>query len=368
MSLFRRTRPPAAKVTHGDIRELYALLTSVRSDKQLLEEVVERMNEGVLILSEALIPKFVNAAARRMLGLPQVSLPSRVAPEEILSVGRRCLYEGQVAEEIVHIRSGGQAMSTAVSAWLLGQDGVIVFLRDVTEELRTQRMRRQFVAHASHELKTPVASVLALAEAIHEAARDDPDAAAWLSERMVKEADRLGRLVVDLLDLSKVEDPSSISLSRVSLSEITSAEAARAAPEAERKGIALIPRIEQSITVRGDAEQLALMVRNLLDNAVRYTDELGEVSLALFRDGGEVVVQIRDNGIGIPLRARSRVFERFFRVDDGRSRDRGGTGLGLAIVKHVVDLHGGLVELDTELGEGSTFTVRLPAPPPFEDL
>jgi two-component system, OmpR family, sensor histidine kinase SenX3 len=217
------------------------------------------------------------------------------------------------------------------------------------------------VANASHELKSPVASLQALADAIRDAVRDDPETARRFADRLIIESDRLGRLIADLLDLSRLEDPVSVSSHPMELSSVARAQAAALRPEASAKDLGLVERIDSGVWVKGDEQQLGLMIRNLLDNALRYTPGGGTIEIEVAREGGDAIVRVRDSGIGIPLNAQSRVFERFYRVDKDRSRDRGGTGLGLSIVRHVAELHAGHVAVESELGRGSTFTVRLPA-------
>lgn len=238
--------------------------------------------------------------------------------------------------------------------------GAVVVLEDVTEELRTQRIRREFVAHASHELKSPVASMQTLAEALRQAVDDDPEAAARFSDRIVFESARLGRLIAALLDLSRLEDPQSLPDEGVDVGAAAESAVDDVTGEAQSKRISIRTNLGIGVWVRGHEAQLNLLVRNLVENAIRYTQEGGTVHVYVRQEGGTAVVRVSDNGMGIPLEAQGRVFERFFRVDKARSRDKGGTGLGLAIVKHVAELHGGTVELESELGRGSTFTARLP--------
>jgi signal transduction histidine kinase len=329
-------------------------------EKALTEEILERMDEGVVLFSDVLAPVIANRAARRMLGVRGDSLPPRLASEGVLSVARRALAEGAGAEDTVSIWPGRRRLRVrAVPRQNHG--GVLVVLQDVTEELRTQQIRRQFVANASHELKSPVASLQALAEAIRQAARDDAATAERFATRLVAEADRLGRLIADLLDLSRLEDPVNTSTTAIDLASVARQAVEDTSPSARAKHVTVMAQIAADAWVRGDEQQLGLLVRNLLDNAVRYTYDGGSVWIDVFREGDEVVVRVADNGMGIPLQAQTRIFERFYRVDKDRSRERGGTGLGLSIVKHVADSHGGHVGVDSELGEGSTFTARLPA-------
>jgi two-component system, OmpR family, phosphate regulon sensor histidine kinase PhoR len=252
--------------------------------------------------------------------------------------------------------------SVLVSAQALSDhSGVLVSLRDISSEQRALRQRRQFVSHASHELKSPVASIQALAEAISQASDDDPAAVKQFTDKMLQETARVARLVKDLLDLSRIEDPASFRREAVDVSQIAKRLIGEFDPSITSKALRLRAEIQEQVLVQADDQQVSLLIRNLLDNAVRYTERAGSITVRVMRDGGQAVIQVSDDGIGIPLKAQARVFERFYRVDEGRSRDLGGSGLGLAIVKHVTDLYGGRVELQSEFGEGSTFTAYLPA-------
>jgi signal transduction histidine kinase len=329
-------------------------------ERALHAEVLDRVEEGVVLFDEVLVPIVANRTARRMLDVRGESLPPRFASEGVLSVARRAIVEGQATDEVVSIWPGRRRLRVRAVP-RTDQGGAIVVMQDITEDLHTQRVRQQFVANASHELKSPVASLEALAEAIGQAVRDDPPAAERFATRLISEAERLGRLVSDLLDLSRLEDPVNISTTPIDLSNVTRHMLEAAEPVANAKQMSITARVASDVWVRGDEQQLGLMIRNLLDNAIRYTPERGAVWLDVFREGDDVVVRVADNGIGIPLAAQARVFERFYRVNTDRSRETGGTGLGLSIVKHVAEFHGGHVGVVSELGEGSVFTARLPA-------
>lgn len=349
------SRPHSAALPAPEKPEIESLAWA---NKQA-DEILERMGEGVLLLDRDLIPIMANAAARNMLGFQDSDLPGRLPSEEVLEVARRA-KTGADVEEALHIWFP-LPMNLSVKTTLLEHDGkVLVLLRDATQEVLAQRIRREFVSHASHELKSPVAGLQALAEAVYGAVHDDPEAAGRFSKRMVLEADRLGRLVRDLLDLSRLEDPTNIPSEPADLSAVGRAEMEAHSATAQEKGIALSSRVAPGVWLRGDEQQLRLMIRNLLDNALRYTPTGGRVSLDVFREGDNAYVRVSDDGPGIPLEAQGRVFERFYRVDRARARDKGGTGLGLAIVKHVAEIHGGYVDLRSNLGEGSVFTAQLP--------
>ena len=326
-----------------------------------LWELLDQIDEGVLILDERLRPTLANAAASRILGVQGDRLPARLPSEEVAVVARRTQRDGAEAEELLKLWYPRRSTIKARALPVTGTPDLLIVLQDVTEEVLAQKIRTEFVAHASHELKSPVAGLQALAEAVQQAAGNDPQTVERFAGKMVAEAGRLARLITDLLDLSRLEEPGRMPDEPTDLSAVAHRELAQVRPMAETKGMQLEAQIQEHIWVRGDDQQLSLMVGNLLENAVRYTPEGGLVRLELTMVGTDAAVTVVDTGIGIPLEAQGRVFERFFRVDRARSRARGGTGLGLAIVKHVAELHGGEVSVQSELGRGSTFTARVPA-------
>jgi signal transduction histidine kinase len=225
-------------------------------------------------------------------------------------------------------------------------------------------LRRDFVANASHELKTPVAAVRALAETLLTALPEDPESGRRFAERIGREAERLDALARDLLDLSRVER-GTLDVEPVDLVGLAKEVAGGYADLAEERRIRLRAELQPQVSVRGDRAQLGLLLSNLLDNALRYTPARGTVYVRLDTAESRAVLQVADTGEGIPAGELPRVFERFYRVDKARARQTGGTGLGLAIVRHVAEAHGGTVRVESELGRGSTFTVALPiAGPP----
>jgi two-component system phosphate regulon sensor histidine kinase PhoR len=238
----------------------------------------------------------------------------------------------------------------------------LLVVRDVTEARRLTAIRRDFVANASHELKTPVASIRAAAETLRDGAIDDPPAARRFTEQLEREAVRMSRIVADLLDLSRLETGSEMD-GQVRLDTLAADEVERMGDAATLQGVTISVEAQTVPAVRGSPRDLSLMVRNLIDNAVRYTGEGGSVTVSVWADGSSVVVRVADTGIGIPQRELPRIFERFYRVDRARSRETGGTGLGLSIVRHVTENHGGEVTVTSELGQGSVFEVRLPTAP-----
>jgi signal transduction histidine kinase len=350
----RRLNPKLVQVKEQIADDSEPAVVTSRSDS-----ILELIDEGVFIVDAALTAVYANRSARTLLGTGD-ALPARFPSDDLLSIARRVVVEQNEVEDVIDLRTPSRVSLHVRAFSLPDMGGVVLLLRDISDDQRNQRVRRQFVMHASHELKTPIAGILLLAEAVSDAATNDPERTRHFAASLLKESQRLTRLVADLLDLSRLEDPGTIANSIADLSAIAASELAESLPHAESKAIAVRTSIDEGIRVRGDEAQLALMIRNLLDNAVRYTPSEGEVSIAVTTVDSEAVLQVSDTGAGIPLRDQARVFERFYRVDKGRSRDQGGTGLGLAIVKHVADLHGGHVGVTSQLGEGSTFTVVLP--------
>jgi two-component system sensor histidine kinase SenX3 len=238
--------------------------------------------------------------------------------------------------------------------------GALAVVDDVSERRRLEATRRDFVANISHELRTPIGAVGLLAETL--LAEDDPDVANRLAERIVAEAFRLARTIEDLLVLSTIESGETPERERVPVHQVVAEAVERIRPAAEQAGIDIaVSEPDRRIGILGDRRQVTSALYNLLDNAVKYSDAGSQVEVSAATDGVDVVVRVRDHGIGIPKGDLERVFERFYRVDQARSRTTGGTGLGLAIVRHVATNHLGDVRVDSRLGEGSTFELILPS-------
>jgi signal transduction histidine kinase len=320
----------------------------------LLEEVLARFPHGVVVVDGDEQVIYMNPVAVTLAGGESAHL-SGLTPHRLQTLIRQVLSEGVPRSQDVEQVSPQAVLS--VSAIPAGRH-VVAVVTDVTEQRRVEQMRRDFVADASHELKTPLASITASLEALRIALHRRPDRVEEFVSRVEAGVGQLARIVEDLLDLSRLES-SHLEMTRVDLARLAGEEAARFASKAEAAGIELVVELNPA-EVDGSPRDLALAIRNLCDNAIRYTDAGGKVVLRVFPDADRAVVEVADNGIGIPRRALSRVFERFYRVDSARSRATGGTGLGLAIVKHVVQRHGGTVTVESELGAGSTFRVSLP--------
>ncbi len=239
--------------------------------------------------------------------------------------------------------------------------GTMVIIADMTEQRRVDEVRRDFVANVSHELKTPVGAISLLAEALSE--QDDPETTDRLTGRLQLEAIRLGNTIDDLLALSEIESDQLHPVD-VKVDDVIAGALSRSLGAALQREIPLrVAQPPDSLIIRGDRRQLISALGNLVDNAVKYSDPGSDVWIRAEREDDNIVIQVQDHGIGIPASDLERIFERFYRVDPGRSRNTGGTGLGLSIVRHVVVNHEGRIAVTSTEGAGTTFTLVLPAVP-----
>lgn len=325
--------------------------------RRLLDSVLGALPQGVLLISEDDRILYANETSEDLLG-PFEDRVSTIAPRGF----HRCVRAARegAGERTTELERGSPRRILSLTATLLeGESRVLVVVEDVTGSKRIEAIRRDFVADASHELKTPVASILATAETLQLALTRDPDRARTFAERMEASARQLARIVDDLLDLSRLESSDRqfepLRLDRVVADEVDSVRG-----RARESGIELTVDLDE-IEIMGSDADIGLAVRNLCDNALRYTDSGGSVNVGLKQANAMAEISVTDTGVGIPTRSLERVFERFYRVDEARSRATGGTGLGLSIVRHVAQRHGGSVEVTSQLGVGSTFTIRLPS-------
>jgi two-component system phosphate regulon sensor histidine kinase PhoR len=245
----------------------------------------------------------------------------------------------------------------------LAAEGAVLLLHDISELRRLERVRRDFVANVSHEFRTPLTAIQGFAETLLSGALEDAQNNRRFLEIIREHAVRLGRLTEDLLKLSQIEGRKmEMEFRPVDLRPLVESCLETARLEAAPKNLALRAEFaEGTPKVRGDARWLRDVLQNLLDNAVRYTPAGGRVTVRTAAREGAVEISVEDTGIGIPQAEQERIFERFYRVDAARSREVGGTGLGLSIAKHLVEAHGGRIEVESEVGKGSTFRVLMPA-------
>lgn len=266
---------------------------------------------------------------------------NRLAGEVEERVVRLCAERDRLREELA-------SLSAAAS-------------RDETHELRVAESRRDLVANVSHELKTPLTAIRGFAETLADGALADAAAGPRFVDRILEQCRRLESLLGDLLTLSRLEGPEPDGEEIVDLAPAVESAFEALRQRARERDVALILEAgDETPRIRGAGSEIDNVLLNLIDNAVKYNRSGGEVRVALRADGEDAVVEVSDTGIGIPREDLERVFERFYRVDKGRAREQGGTGLGLAIVKHAARRLGGRVEVESRLGEGTVFRVRLP--------
>lgn len=324
-----------------------------------LEVVLGALPQGTILIGRDDSVVYSNPAAATILGTVPATL-SGLAPLALQTAVREARANRDREARTVDHGSPSRRLACYATPFV-GDDRVMLMVIDITERERTDSIRRDFVANASHELKTPVSTIIASSEAMQIALeRGDPSVGSF-ADRIEASARQLDRLVTDLLDLSRLERETP-EMSPLRLDHLVRDEVERVRREAEMKDLELAVESEE-IVIAVNQRDIAIAVRNLLDNAVRYTPKGGSVSAAVKANGDEVTISIVDTGEGIPTRDTERVFERFYRVDSARSRATGGTGLGLSIVKHVAESHGGSVSVESELGRGSTFTIHLPLAP-----
>ncbi|MCL4371151.1 MAG: ATP-binding protein [Chloroflexi bacterium] len=338
--------------------------------------VLEAMTDGVLLVDADGRLLRSNPAAEAILGVKLAGtegsplvFAARSFPGWALSEKARAA--GHAITEVIEL-PGGRSIAVEVLP-LQSPDAeprqMLFVMRDETARRAVERMRRDFATNVSHELKTPLAGLSLLAETLAHAIKEDPDEAQKFVDRLAAEISRLKVLTTDLLTLSRLEEPETGPESEFVLTDLARL-AREVLVEVEPLAMAKSQEISADLAgeapVSGDEVALRTLVRNLLDNAVRYTDPGGQIRVAVRAEPslsgpGSIVLTVEDDGVGIPQAEQQRIFERFYRVDKARSRETGGTGLGLSIVRHVADRHGGSVEVESTLGVGSTFTVRIPA-------
>ncbi|MFJ5862771.1 sensor histidine kinase [Pseudarthrobacter sp. NPDC092439] len=286
-----------------------------------------------------------------------------VVHKELLDMTAGVRRDGVILEKQLELPRGPLGQGTIVvqvRAAVLGEEYILLLADDRTEITRTEEIRNDFVANVSHELKTPVGAISLLAEAL-ESSADDELAVRRFAKRMHKESGRLAALVQDIIELSRLQGASVTQQGGpVDVNAVIAEAVDRSQLPAESKNISIVVGGRAEGTVFGDQDLLVTALRNLIDNAIRYSPPNTRVGIGVRTRDGLVSISVTDQGEGLSAEDQERVFERFYRVDSARSRHTGGTGLGLSIVKHVASNHGGEVTLWSQPGQGSTFTLRLP--------
>ena len=347
-------------------------IQDLEGERTKVAAILDSMVEGVIAIGQRGRIVLMNHAARRIFDLGWEPVEGRplleiVRHKEILDLvagGKRLDVEGARRREIEIGPPVDRILDAHASAIALAPSGqgILLVLHDVTELRRLERVRTEFVANVSHELRTPLTSIRGYLETLLDGALEEPANARRFLEIAHTHAERLSRLVDDLLQLSDIETGKLVlKPTLLSLHEVAAEVVAFFEKQAARKSLSLVNNVPHDIRLQADWDRLTQIFVNLVDNAVKYTPEKGEITLgAEYGVNGFVHVWVADTGIGIPSTDLPRITERFYRVDRARSRELGGTGLGLAIVKHLVQAHGGELWLQSELGKGTTVNFSLP--------
>ncbi len=340
------------------LRQIEAQRAGARVSAEL-RQVLGLMQTGALLVGPHDEILVVNEPGETM-GLVR---GTRVGFTELLDVVRAVRTSGIPYDGVVvrQRQPGAEALELTVRVSPMEDEDVLIFAVDESAAKRVDAVRRDFVANISHELKTPIGAISVLSEAV-EVAKDDPEAVERFALRLQRETARLAELTNQIIDLSRLQTENPMLEHHVvDLSEVIDEAVSRSRERAAQREVSVIVARTTEVRVLGDRGQLADAVAHLGQNAISYSDERARVTISLALDGDVAVVKVSDNGIGIRPEDQDRIFVRFFRVDYGRSRESGGTGLGLSIVRHIAVSHGGDIRVWSRPGQGSTFTLSLPA-------
>jgi two-component system, OmpR family, phosphate regulon sensor histidine kinase PhoR len=367
------------------IQRIASEIQRYRADLELelngLKAILAAMEEGLVVVDSEKRVLMANAAARKMLNFPDgeilnrplqdlTRLPDLIGNIELsLSASQTCSFEFQTAPDPRQLKDGGKNRTCILarcSSFIYDSRavrGAVAVLHDITELRRLERVRTEFVANVSHELRTPLTSLMGYLETLHEDDLSDLEQTRKFLLVCRRQAERLSGIVEDLLRLSRLENPQQeIAAAEVNLAEVVNAAVDQCRTLASERAITLdVEMPPRSANIWGDRGLLVQAVSNLVENAIHYNRDKGRVKVRLARIGNQVAqweIAVSDTGIGIPPEAVARIFERFYRVDKARSRERGGTGLGLSIVRHIALVHGASVHVESQIEQGSTFYLR----------
>lgn len=344
-----------------------ALLLRRRAKKEVVartlvphrtRQIVSALQSGAIVVRRDRRAGYSNHAAAA-LGLAR---PDGALHDAIADLAERAWATGGVIEEDVEVRRGVLGAVSVVHVRLtpIDEELVLAVANDNTEQRAAEATRREFAVNVSHELKTPIGALSLLAENIEDAA-DDPEVVRKFAVKMRREARRLSKLIQEIIQISRLQGGESVlDHEHVDVAGVVHEALEGAALAAENKTISLVTDLRERPHVLGDRDLLVMAVRNLVDNAISYSDPGARVTVSVAAKDDVVTIAVLDQGIGIDAKDQERIFERFYRADPARARDTGGTGLGLSIVKHVALQHGGAVTVWSQPAVGSTFTLSLP--------
>lgn len=353
---------PLLKRMDAQQRQLKHQSEELKRKREEFETATENMSEGLIILNEKGVILSINRAAEKMLGLSEDSVGKDIFSEKTsvnLKESTQIALSGKNKEEVFALRDGNcQLLANPVST-----DGKVtgaaLLVLDVTEKERAEQMRREFTANVSHELKTPLQTISGYAELLANGMVADKDKTAF-SEKIYAEAQRMIRLIEDIIKLSNL-DEGAVELTRETVDLYVTAEnTVRSLLPAAKKANVTLSLNGENAEIYGIPQLLTAVVYNLCDNAIKYNKDGGTVFVSVKNNAENIVLSVRDTGIGIPKEQQERIFERFYRVDKSHSKEVGGTGLGLSIVKHAAKLHDAKITLESEVGKGTGITVIFP--------
>lgn len=348
--------------------QLQSTIHQVEDEKNKMETILRHMTDGVMAFNDRGEIILLNPVAKRLLHLRDntrhfdelfARLDVDIKLGDLLYITRenpileRDLLRGDTAMKMYFVpfkESGSKAR------------GAVVVIHDVTEQQRLDDSRREFVANVSHELRTPLASICSYAETLLDGASEDPETTNSFLQIILREGARMTRIIKDLLTLSRLDHASNaVKMEQVQLSDLAARVVENLSIEAKKRKQHLSWQpVSKLSPILGDADRLEQVLTNVVSNAIKYTQEGGDILVTAGMLYSEVYVKVKDNGVGIPEEAQKHVFDRFYRVDKARSREHGGTGLGLAIAKEIVELHGGSIRLTSKVGVGSEITIAFP--------
>ncbi len=361
-----------ARVINQMTDSLRDQIQELSEENRQLDTVLDNMADGVLIADDLGRVLLINTAAAKMLNSSEARALGRSFAEvarhhQLINLWRICREEGREAVAAVEIGRGLFLQAFVTPFQEEGKLGYLVILQDLTQVRFLQTVRRDFVSNISHELRTPLASLRAVVETLQDGALEDPAVARHFLDRAERELDTLTQMVEELLELSRIESGDvPLRLEPTDVSELIFDALERLHSQAEREHIEIRVKIADRMPlVSADSERMKRVVANLLHNAIKFTPEQGNIQVAARlndsdKSHAEVILSVRDNGIGIAADDLPRVFERFYKSDRARTRSQGGTGLGLAIARHLVEAHGGRIWVKSKEGKGSTFFFTLP--------
>ncbi|NLE26130.1 MAG: cell wall metabolism sensor histidine kinase WalK, partial [Clostridiaceae bacterium] len=354
---------------------LKGMLTEITSEKKKLETILNYMTDGIIAYNRNGEVILTNPAAEKLLKSKVTDIVSFDEFMSILGIELnmdRIIGENNVIEPLHKVSYKDKYIKIHLAVFTDENnqtDGIIAVLQDITEEHKLDIMRKEFVANVSHELRTPLTSVKSYTETLLDGAMQDITTAEQFLGVINDETDRMTRLVKDLLTLSQHDGGIVLNFEDISISDLVGSCADRMKREAKLKNQDLKVRIKQGIPIiQGDRYRIDQLIINIIGNAIKYTPERGKITVQAHCEKDIVIINVEDNGIGIPAADVDRIFERFYRVDKARSRQMGGTGLGLAIAKEIAVLHGGNITVKSKQGKGTNISIFLPVRKPRQQV